>query len=145
MACYKRPLNWCKAQVLSRTSNISQGTGQSRMLTPSMYKVYVNGLLSTLTQHSYALSNNSLKLTSPSFADNISLLALYPTFPRTFMNICYAYSVKWRYEFNHVKSGIVTFGGAKHLHRQSMNENERDWVQEIILLTHCMNRKTLVL
>ena len=42
------------------------------------------------------------------------------------MNICYEYSVKWRYEFNHVKSGIVTFGEAKRVHCQSMNE--RDWV-----------------
>ena len=42
------------------------------------------------------------------------------------MNICYEYSVKWRYEFNHVKSSIVTFGEAKRVHCQSMNK--RDWV-----------------
>ena len=42
------------------------------------------------------------------------------------MNICYEYSVKWRYEFNYVKSGIVTFGEAKRVHCQSMNEC--DWV-----------------
>ena len=42
------------------------------------------------------------------------------------MNICYEYSVKWRYEFKPVKSGIVTFGEAKRVHCQSMNE--RDWV-----------------
>ena len=91
-----------------------------------MYKVYINGLLRTLTQHSCALSVNSLRRTSPSFADDISLLALYPTFLRTFMNICYEYSVKWRYEFNHVKSSIVTFGEAERVHCQSMKE--RDWV-----------------
>ena len=42
------------------------------------------------------------------------------------MNICCGYSVKWRYEFNYVKSGIVTFGEAKRVHCQSMND--RDWV-----------------
>ena len=42
------------------------------------------------------------------------------------MNICYEYSVKWRHEFNHVKSGIVTFGEAKRVHCQSINE--RYWV-----------------
>ena len=108
-----------RAQVLcsgslSKTFDISQGTGQGRILAPFMYKVYINGLLRTLTQqHSCALSINSLRLTSSSFSDDISPLALYPTFLRTFMNICYEYSVKWRYEFNHVKSGIVTFGEAK--------------------------------
>ena len=82
---------------LSKTFDISQGTGQGRILAPFMYKAYINGLLRTLTHHSCALSINSLRLTSPSFADDISLLALYPTFLRTFMNICYEYSVKWRY------------------------------------------------
>ena len=32
------------------------------------------------------------------------------------MNLCYAYSIEWRYEFNHVKSGIVTFGESKRVH-----------------------------
>ena len=113
-----------RAQVLysgslSKTFDISQATGQGRILAPFMYKVYINGLLRTLTQHSCALSINSLRLTSPSFADDISL---YPTFLGMFMNICYEYSVKWRYEFNHVKRGIVTFGEAKLVHCQSMNE-----------------------
>ena len=123
--------NGVRAQVLysgslSRTFDISQGTGQDRILPPFMYKVYIDGLLSTSTQHSCALSLNSLGLTSPSFADDISLRPLYPTFPRTFMNICNVYSVKWRYEFNHVKSGVVTFGEANRVHCQAMNE--RDWV-----------------
>ena len=74
-----------RAQVLysgslSKTFDISQGTEQSRILAPFMYIVYINGLLRTLTQHSCALSVNSLRLTSPYFADHISLLALYPTF-----------------------------------------------------------------
>ena len=116
-----------RAQVLysgslSKTFDISQGTGQGRILAPFMYKVYINGLLRTLTQYSCALSINSLRLTSPSCADDISLLALHPTFLRTFMNIYYEYSVEWRYEFNHVKSGFVTLGEAKRVHCQCMNE-----------------------
>ena len=92
------------------------------MLAPFMCKVYFNGLLSILTQNSCSLSLDCLRLTSPSFADDISLLALYPTFLRTFMNICYEYSVKWRYAFRHVKSSVVTFGEAKRVHCRSMNE-----------------------
>ena len=30
--------------------------------------------------------------------------------------------IKWRYEFNHVKSGIVTFGESKRVHSESMKE-----------------------
>ena len=64
--------------LLSKTFDIFQGTGQGRTLTPFMYKAYIDGLLSISTQHSCVLSLNSLRLTSPSFADGISLLALYP-------------------------------------------------------------------
>ena len=88
-----------RAQVLysdslSKTFDISQSTGQGKKIALFMYKVYINGLLRTLTQHSFVLSINSLRLTSPSFADDISPLALYLTFLLTFMNICHKYRIK---------------------------------------------------
>ena len=91
-----------------------------------MYKVYINGLLNELTQHSCTLSLYSISLTSPSFADDNSLLSIYLTFLSSLMNLCYAYSIKWRYEFNHVKSGIVTFGESKRVHSEATKE--RTWV-----------------
>ena len=66
----------------------------------------------------------SLPLTSPSFADDIPLLALHPSFLSVFMDMCYQYIINWRYEFNHTKCGVVTFGRSKALHFQSMNERE---------------------
>ena len=42
------------------------------------------------------------------------------------MNICFDYGVRWRYEFNNLKSGIVTFGKTKSQHFISMNK--RSWV-----------------
>ena len=90
-----------------------------------MYKVYINGLLNELTLRQCALSLYSISLTSPSFAEDISLLSIYPTFLSSLMNLSYAYSIKWRYEFNHVKSGIVTFGESKRVHSKAMKE--RTW------------------
>ena len=97
-----------KAQVLfagelSREFDISQSTGQGRILAPIIYKVYINSLLNTLAEHSHAISINCLRLTALSFADDVTLLALFPTFLKVFMNICHQYSVTWRYEFNHLK------------------------------------------
>ena len=116
-----------KAQVLcsgslSRKFDILQGTGQGRIPAPSMYKVYINGLLNELTEHSCALSLDSISLTSPSFADDISLLLIYPTLLSSLMNLYQAYSIKWQYEFNHVKSGIVTFGESKRVHSEAIKE-----------------------
>ena len=52
-----------KAQVLysgslSRKLDILQGTEKGRIPAPFMYKVYINGLLNELTQHSCTLSLN---------------------------------------------------------------------------------------
>ena len=102
---------------LSMKINLSRGTGQGRILAPFMYKVYVNGLLNVLSNHCYAIFINGLRIPSPSFADDISLLTLHPSFLKTFMNICNRnrYDINWRYDFNHSKSGMVTFGETKGL------------------------------
>ena len=120
-----------KAQVLfagelSREFDMSQGTGQGRILAPFVYKVYINSFLNRLAEHSHAISINCLRLTVPSFADDVILLALFPTFLKVFMNICHQCSVTWRYEFNHLKSGNVTFGEAKSVH--SLLLTEREWL-----------------
>ena len=94
------------ASLVHRIFGKIDGTGQGRILAPFMYKVYVNGLLCVLTNHCHAIFINGLRIPSPSFADDITLLALHPSFFKTFMSICYKYGIKWRYEFNHSKSGI---------------------------------------
>ena len=91
-----------------------------------MYKVYIHSLLNELTNHCYAISMNQLSLPSPSFADDIALLVLYPTFLTSLMGMYYKYSTKWRYEFNHTKSGVVTYGETKPVHSEEMKE--REWI-----------------
>ena len=88
-----------KAQVwyagsLSGKINVLQSTGQGRILAPFMYKVYVNGLLCVLTNHCCAIIINGLHTPSRSFADDITLLALHPSFFKTFISICYKYVIK---------------------------------------------------
>ena len=78
-----------------------------------MYKIYINSLLEELSCHSFAVFIYSIKLTSPNFADDISLVVLQPSFLQTLIKICFQYSLKWRYEFNNSKSGVVTFGETK--------------------------------
>ena len=111
---------------LSRKFKILQGIGQGRLLAPFMYKVYINGLLIELTFHSCALPVNNLSLSSPSFADDTSLLSIYPSFLNVFMQICYDYSLKWQCQFNHSKSGVVTFGETRLVHFIAMKEHK--WI-----------------
>ena len=91
-----------------------------------MYRIYINSLLNELTNHCYAISINQLSLPSPSFADDIALHAFYPTFLTSLMGMCYKCSTKWRCEFNHTKSGVVTYGKTKPVHFEEMKE--REWI-----------------
>ena len=72
-----------KARVLFADSfwrefNISQGTGQGRLLAQFMYKVYINGLLKTLSEHWFAISINSFEssLTAVRWWRNASCIVL---------------------------------------------------------------------
>ena len=58
-----------------------------------------------------------------------------------FMSTCYKYGIKWRYEFNHSKSGIVTFGESKTLHFESMKN--RVWLLEDTIVDEVTNTKIL--
>ena len=114
-----------KAQVLfsgslSRSFDVSQRTGQRRILASFVDKVYIMykiyNILHVSSDHNYAIYMRSLQLTSPSFPDDITLLALHPSIISVLVDMCHQYSIKWRYEFNNTKCGVVTFGESKALH-----------------------------
>ena len=48
------------------------------------------------------------------------LRCILPYMFSSFMSISYKYGIKWRYEFNRSKSGIVTFGESKPQNFESM-------------------------
>ena len=105
-----------------------------------MYKVYENSLLNELSEHNFAICISSMKLSALSFAADISLFVLYPTFLQHFLNIACLYSLKWRYEFNNIKSGIVNYGESKPSH--FANVQERSWTlgaENVDELCECKN------
>ena len=58
------------------------------------------------------------------------------------MNICHTYGKTWRYDFNHTKSGIVTFGKTKPIHSQLMRE--REWMLGECVVDELFKYKILV-
>ena len=131
----KDPYTNVKAKVLyagalSREIVILQGTRQRR--------IYINSLLKVLTDYNFAIPINRLSLPLLSFADDISLLALYPSFLETFMNVCHKYG---RYEFNHTKNGFVTFGETKPIHSQSTKK--REWMLRGAVVDELYENKNL--
>ena len=140
---YKFLQNWvsmveCGLQLKTRTckssstilrfivQNVWHFTGQGRILALLMCKVYINGLLNVLSNHCYAIFINGLSLSSPSVANDISLITLHASFLQYLMTKCFRYRLQWRYEFNHTKSGMVTLGESKPLHLAAVQS--RKWV-----------------
>ena len=80
--------------------------------------------LKELSDHCMTISINTLRMPAPSFADDICLIALHQSLLKILMNKCHNYRKTWRYEFNHSKSGVVTFGETKPIHCKSMKERE---------------------
>ena len=60
---------------------------------------------------------------------------------KAFLSICHQYSVTWRYEFNHAKSGVVTFGENKPIHSRLMKE--REWTLSDIKVDELYEYKNL--
>ena len=79
-----------------------------------------------LSDHCYASFIHGLELSSPTFADDITLFALQPSFLQTFIKICYQYGLQLRYEFNNSQIGVVTLGETKPMHSKSMQD--RTWM-----------------
>ena len=58
---------------ISRSFSISQGSGQGRILSPFLYKVYINRLLVELNNINIGISLFNHSLSSPCFADDLTL------------------------------------------------------------------------
>ena len=106
----------------SRDFVISQGSGQGRILAKSMYKVYINKLLKDLCTPGIGIFLLNYNLSAQTFADDMTLSALYPSCLNALISIAYQYYCGWRYEFNYEKISVVTFGESPACHSKAMKQ-----------------------
>ena len=111
--------------VLTQVFPLHQGSGQGRILAPFMYKVYINRLIERVCNSKYSLVIDNLRTGSPTFADDLTLLSLLPSFLRHLMHQVTQYSKIWRYDYNQSKSGVVVFGESRVLNYRE--KQARHW------------------
>ena len=102
---------------------ILQGTKQGGVWSPFLYLLYINSLIVQLKDSNLGLKIQDRDFCSPSFADDMTLLALSSKSLQSMMNICYRYACQWRYQYNAHKSVIVTFNESK----QSFKKRPHNW------------------
>ena len=107
---------------------ITQGSGQGRVLAVLMYKVYFNELIKEISECKISLTINGLQLGCPTFADDTTLLAAFPSFLKNLMEKAFLHSKLWHHEHNETKRGVVTFGetGPQHF----VQKHKRSWTLE---------------
>ena len=90
-----------------------------------MYKVYINKLLKDLYTPGIGIILLNCNLSAPTFANDMTLSAVYPSYLNALISIAYQYFCHWRYEFNYDKTVVVTFG--KSLACHSKAAKQRNW------------------
>ena len=110
---------------ISSSFGTSQRSGQGRILAPFLYKVYINQLLMELCQLDIGITFFNYSLSAPSFGDDITLLACFPSCLNIMIQLAYKYSCNSRYQFNYGKTGVVVFGECAVNH--SKNTKVRQW------------------
>ena len=91
---------------------VLQGVHQGGPFSMKMYIMFNNDLLDILGSLSggAGIRGIDISLTSPAFADDISIMTLYKPHMQIMLNAAYRHSCLWRYEFNSQKSHVIVFG-----------------------------------
>ena len=96
------------AGSLSREYNILQGVGQGRILSPTLYKVYMDNLLTDLEQSGYGTYIGSVFIGSPTVADDVLLIDTSPGGMQHLLDTCYSTSCHKRYNIHPTKSEVTS-------------------------------------
>jgi hypothetical protein len=121
---------------MSDTFPILQGTRQGGVLSPWLFLLFINELLSDLSKTKAGLHMGGLDCCAPTQADDITLLALSKVGLDVLLSCCHDYARKWRLTFNPTKSVVVVFNEPK------TRKPCRSWqlgdytLQEVLSTTH---------
>jgi hypothetical protein len=92
----------------SRPYTTQLGVKQGGILSPALYKIYINDLLETLQRSALGTSIGTTFIGSPTCADDILLLSNDPHELQAMLNVAYEYSNIHAYQIHPQKSVITT-------------------------------------
>ena len=104
----KAMVKWNKQ--ISDIFTVTIGTRQGSILSPKLFNIFINDLLIELRNSSYGLKIGSHLHNCFAYADDITLFASTTSQLQSLIDICYSYSVAWRFSFNISKSVCMTVG-----------------------------------
>jgi hypothetical protein len=94
---------------------VLQGVRQGGILSPRLYKEYINGLLEQLEYEGEGMFIGASYVGSPTVADDVMLLAKAPTNLQVMINTVDRYSKRERYNIHPQKSAIIQISSSMQL------------------------------
>ncbi|XP_072172338.1 uncharacterized protein [Diadema setosum] len=94
----------------SEPFHVRQGVRQGGILSPLLYLVYINGLITKLRDSGLGSSVHSIYTGILVLADDVALVATSADELNSMLQIVYEYSTKWRYTINAAKSAVIVTG-----------------------------------
>jgi hypothetical protein len=110
--------------LYSREYNILQGTRQGGIISPWLFLVYINDLISELENSKWGIFLYNIYYGSPTSADDITLLCRLKTALDHLLDILNTFSRSWRVTFNIKKTVTMVFGEKV----RKIPTPERNWV-----------------
>ena len=109
--CYTNQIGhvkWCS--TLSKAFNIKNGVKQGGVLSPLLFNMYIDVLLSQLSQSGVGCHIGNKYMGSFAYADDIVLLSPSVSSLNSQLEICEVFSQEYNIKFNAAKSKIITYG-----------------------------------
>lgn len=100
---------------LSRQFRVTRGTRQGSLLSPALFNVFIDGLLSELKAMHFGVRFGNLCINSVAYADDITLLSSTATGLQHLIDACHAYSTRWMYTYGIKKSMCMIAGHHRFL------------------------------
>ena len=104
--------------------SISQGTRQGGVISPLLYLIFINDLLYELEASGFGIGLHDINCCSPTVADDMVLVSYSKYGMDQLLNICFEYSIKWKYRYNNRKCSVVVYNESKSEYQRS----SRKWM-----------------
>ncbi|OOZ37539.1 RNA-directed DNA polymerase, partial [Solemya elarraichensis gill symbiont] len=94
----------------SRFVSVERGVRQGGVLSTFLYLLYMNDLSLALETSGFGMKLGHITCSNPTLADDTVLIARSPVLLQRMLDICFAYSTDWKFQYNPTKCSIVIFG-----------------------------------